>query len=81
MTIASPSKGVFYDSRSSQLVIGAANVARLDIVSVDGRRVEIAGFKNVGETRVLDLSSLRAGVYIARFSTGRSTQTMKFVKQ
>ena len=81
VTIASPSKGVFYDSRSSQLVIGAANVARLDIVSVDGRRVEIAGFKNVGETRVLDLSSLRAGVYIARFSTGRSTQTMKFVKQ
>ena len=81
VTIASPFKGVFYDSRSSQLVIGAANVARLDIVSVDGRRVEIAGFKNVGETRVLDLSSLRAGVYIARFSTGRSTQTMKFVKQ
>ena len=81
VTIATPSKGVFYDARSARLIIGSGEVSRLQVVGVDGRRIEIAGLKNVGEARVLDLSSLRAGVYIARFATGRSTQTMKFVKQ
>ena len=75
------SREIYYDARSASLVIGAADITRLDIVSVDGRRVNIADIKSVGDARVLDLSSLRAGVYIARFSTGRSAQTMKFVKQ
>ena len=73
-------RGVFYDSRTSSLVVGAAGITRLDIVGVDGRRVDIAGLKKVGDARVLDLSSLRAGVYIVRFLTPLGLQTMKFVK-
>lgn len=71
---------IFYDSRSARLVIGTAGVTRLNVVGVDGRRVNIAGLKSVGDVRVLDMSSLRAGVYIVRFSTPLGLRTMKFVK-
>ena len=76
-----PSKEyLFYDSNSDRLVIGTSNVVRLDIIGVDGHRVDVAGLKKVGDVRVLDLSSLRAGVYIVRLSTWMTTHTMKFVK-
>ena len=77
-----PSKEyLFYDSNSDRLVIGTSNVVRLDIIGVDGHRVDVAGLKKVGDIRVLDLSSLRAGVYIVRLSTWMTTQTIKFVKK
>ena len=72
---------LFYDSNSDRLVIGMNNVVRLDIVGVDGHRVDVTGLKKVGDVRVLDLSSLRAGIYIVRLSTWMTTQTMKFVKK
>ncbi|WP_406538055.1 pectate lyase [Fibrobacter sp.] len=74
------SREIYYDARSASLVIGAADITRLDIVGVDGRRVNIADIKSVGDARVLDMSSLRAGVYIVRFLTPLGLQTMKFVK-
>lgn len=74
------SREIFYDSRSARLVIGTTDVTRLNVIGVDGRRVDIAGLKSVGDVRVLDMSSLRAGVYIVRFLTPLGLQTMKFVK-
>jgi pectate lyase len=74
------SREIYYDARSASLVIGAADITRLDIIGVDGRRVNITDIKSVGDARVLDMSSLRAGVYIVRFSTPLGLQTMKFVK-
>jgi pectate lyase len=53
----------------------------LDIIGMDGHRVDVSGLKAVGDVRVLDLSSLRAGVYIVRLSTWMTTQTMKFMKK
>ena len=77
-----PSKEyLFYDSNSDRLVVGTKNVVRLDIIGIDGHRVDVAGLKKVGDVRVLDLSSLRAGVYIVRLSTWMTTHTMKFVKK
>ena len=76
-----PSNGyLFYDSKSDRLVVGTKNVVRLDIIGIDGHRVDVSGLKAVGDVRVLDLSSLRAGVYIVRLSTWMTTQTIKFVK-
>ena len=76
-----PSKEyLFYDSNSERLVVGTKNVVRLDIIGIDGHRVDVSGLKAVGDVRVLDLSSLRAGVYIVRLSTWMTTQTIKFVK-
>ena len=74
------SREIYYDARSASLVIGAADITRLDIIGVDGRRVNIADIKSVGDARVLDMGSLRAGVYIVRFLTPLGLQTMKFVK-
>ncbi|MBQ3779637.1 MAG: pectate lyase, partial [Fibrobacter sp.] len=74
------SREIFYDSRTSSLVIGTSDVIRLDIVGIDGSRVNFAGYTNVGYARVVDMSSLRAGVYIVRFLTPLGLQTMKFVK-
>jgi pectate lyase len=74
------SREIYYDARSASLVIGAADITRLDIIGVDGRRVNITDIKSVGDARVLDMSSLRAGVYIVRFLTPLGLQTMKFVK-
>jgi hypothetical protein len=74
------SREIFYDSRTSSLVIGTSDVIRLDIVGIDGSRVNFAGYTNVGYARVVDLSMLRAGVYIVRFKTSLGLQTMKFVK-
>ncbi|MBQ7078663.1 MAG: pectate lyase [Fibrobacter sp.] len=78
--MVSPSHNLFYDSRSSQLVIGSLNIVSLDIVGIDGRRVDVSGFKKVDGVRVLDMSSLRAGIYIVHLTTWLGTQTMKFVK-
>ena len=74
------SREIFYDARSASLVIGTSDVTRLDVVGIDGRRVQIAGLKSVGDARVVDMSSLRAGVYIVRFRTPLGLRTMKFVK-
>ena len=78
--MVSPSRNLFYDSRSSQLVIGSLNIVSLDIMSIDGRRVDVSNLKKVGDVRVLDMSSLRAGIYIVHLSTWLGSQTMKFVK-
>ena len=82
IAVVVPAKGIlFYDSNSDHLVIGTKNVVRLDIIGMDGHRVDVSGLKAVGDVRVLDLSSLRAGVYIVRLSTWMTTQTMKFMKK
>ena len=78
--MVSPSRNLFYDSRSSQLVIGSLNIVSLDIMSIDGRRVDVSNLKKVGDVRVLDMSSFRAGIYIVHLSTWLGSQTMKFVK-
>ena len=76
-----PSKrNLFYNSRTSRLFIGEKNVIRLDIVGIDGRRVDVSGLENVGDVGVLDLSSLQSGIYIVRLSTVNGVQTVKFVK-
>ena len=80
-TLVSNSRNIFYDSHSASLIIGSGDVTHLDIVGVDGRRIELFGYNKVGGTRVLDLSHLRAGVYIVRLSTKLGLQTMKLVKQ
>ena len=80
VNVATPFTGVFYDSHSALLVVGSSDVMRLDIVGVDGRRVDIAGLKKVGDARVLDLSSLRAGIYIVRVSTMQGLIMKKIVK-
>ena len=74
------SQHVFYDARSALLIISSGEVLRLQVVGVDGRRVDVSAFKSVGNVRVLDMSALRAGVYIVRASTTQGLQTMKFVK-
>ena len=77
-----PSKEyLFYDSNSDRLVIGTNKVVRLDIIGIDGRRVDQPDLEKVGDVRVLDLSALRAGIYIVRLSTWMSTKMMKFVKK
>ncbi|MBR6449022.1 MAG: T9SS type A sorting domain-containing protein [Fibrobacter sp.] len=76
-----PSKrNLFYNSRTSRLFIGEKNVIRLDIVGIDGRRVDVSGLENVGDVGVLDLSSLQSGIYIVRLSAVNGVQTVKFVK-
>ena len=76
-----PSKrNLFYNSRTSRLFIGEKNVIRLDIVGIDGRRVDVSGLESVGDVGVLDLSSLQSGIYIVRLSTVNGVQTVKFVK-
>ncbi len=74
------SREIFYDSRTARLVIGTSDVTRLDIVGVDGRRVHMSALNFAGNARVLDLSSLHAGIYIVRLSTPLGAQTLKFVK-
>ena len=71
---------LFYDAHSSKLIIGSKFVIRLDVLGVDGRRVDVRGLKKVGKISVLDLKHLRAGIYVARLSTDRGVQTMKFIK-
>ena len=79
-TFSSPSKDLFYDSQASRLVVGSRFVIRLDVVGVDGRRVDVSGLESQGKFRVLDLSHLRAGIYFARLTTDRGVRMMKFVK-
>ena len=76
-----PSKrNLFYNSRTSRLYIAEKNVISLDIIGIDGRRVDVSGLEKAGDVGVLDLSSLRSGVYIVRLSTVNGAQTVKFVK-
>ena len=79
-TFSSPSKVLFYDSQASRLVVGSRFVIRLDVVGVDGRRVDVSGLESQGKFRVLDLAHLRAGIYFARLTTDRGVRMMKFVK-
>ena len=78
-TVAAPSMGVFYDSRSASLIIGSS-VTRLEIVGIDGRRVDVPSLVKSGSSSALRLGHLRAGVYIVRLSTPLGARTMKFVK-
>ena len=76
-----PSKrNLFYNSRTSRLYIAEKNVICLDIIGIDGRRVDVSGLEKAGDVGVLELSSLQSGVYIVRLSTMNGTQTVKFVK-
>ena len=76
-----PSKrNLFYNSRTSRLYIAEKNVISLDIIGIDGRRVDVSGLEKAGDVGVLDLSSLQSGVYIVRLSTVNGAQTVKFVK-
>jgi len=76
-----PSKrNLFYNSRTSRLYIAEKNVISLDIIGIDGRRVDVSGLEKAGDVGVLDLSSLQSGVYIVRLSSVNGAQTVKFVK-
>ena len=76
-----PSKrNLFYNSRTSRLYIAEKNVISLDIIGIDGRRVDVSGLEKAGDVGVLDLCSLQSGVYIVRLSTVNGAQTVKFVK-
>ncbi|MBR6453846.1 MAG: T9SS type A sorting domain-containing protein [Fibrobacter sp.] len=71
---------IYYDSPSSNLIFSAERVTELKIIGINGRRIEVPALKKMGRVRVLNLSSLRAGIYIVRFLTGSGTSTMKIVK-
>ena len=71
---------VYYDSRSANLILGTDRVTKLKIIGINGRRIDIPALKKMGGVHVLNLSALRAGIYIVRFSTGSGTSTMKIVK-
>ena len=73
-------RNLFYNSRTSRLYIAEKNVISLDIIGIDGRRVDVSGLEKAGDVGVLDLSSLQSGVYIVRLSTVNGAQTVKFVK-
>ena len=76
-----PSKrNLFYNSRTSRLYIAEKNAISLDIIGIDGRRVDVSGLEKAGDIGVLDLSSLQSGVYIVRLSSVNGAQTVKFVK-
>ena len=71
---------VYYDSPSSNLIFSAERVTKLKIFGINGRQIEVPVLKKMGNVHVLNLSALRAGIYIVRFSTGSGTSTMKIVK-
>ena len=71
---------IYYDSRSANLILGTDRVTKLKIIGINGRRIDIPALKKMGGVHVLNLSALRAGIYIVRFSTGSGTSTMKIVK-
>ena len=73
-------RNLFYNSRTSRLYIAEKNAISLDIIGIDGRRVDVSGLEKAGDVGVLDLSSLQSGVYIVRLSTVNGAQTVKFVK-
>jgi pectate lyase len=77
---AYPMGDVYYDSRSANLILGTDRVTKLKIIGINGRRIDIPALKKMGGVHVLNLSALRAGIYIVRFSTGSGTSTMKIVK-
>ena len=77
---AYPMGNVYYDSPSSNLIFSAERVTKLKIFGINGRQIEVPVLKKMRDVHVLNLSALRAGIYIVRFSTGSGTSTMKIVK-
>ena len=77
---AYPMRDIYYDSRSSNLIFSAERVTKLKIFGINGRQIEVPVLKKMGDVHMLNLSALRAGIYIVRFSTGSGTSTMKIVR-
>ena len=80
MPVLPSKRNLFYNSRTSRLYIAEKNAISLDIIGIDGRRVDVFGLEKAGDVGVLDLSSLQSGVYIVRLSSVNGAQTVKFVK-
>lgn len=77
---AYPMRELYYDFRSANLIFWTDRVTELKIIGINGRRIELPALKKMGGVRVINLSALRAGIYIVRFSTGSGLGIMKIVK-
>ena len=77
---AYPMREIYYDFRSANLIFWTDRVTELKIIGINGRRFELPALKKMGGVRVINLSALRAGIYIVRFSTGSGLGIMKIVK-
>lgn len=71
---------IYYDSPSSNLIFSAERVTKLKIFGINGRQIEVPVLKKMGDVHKLNLSALRAGIYIVRFTTGLGPSTVKIVK-
>ena len=77
---AYPMREIYYDFRSANLIFWTDRVTELKIIGINGRQIELPALKKMGGVRVINLSALRAGIYIVRFSTGSGLGIMKIVK-
>lgn len=58
------------------------NNSKIDILSADGRMIKSISLVNGSQETKVDLSSAKAGVYLARFDSGNGqAQTLKLIKQ
>ncbi|MBR6855784.1 MAG: T9SS type A sorting domain-containing protein, partial [Fibrobacter sp.] len=73
-------RDIYYDSPSSNLIFSAERVTKLKIFGINGRQIEMPVLKKMGDVHMLNLSALRAGIYIVRFTTGLGPSTVKIVK-
>ena len=73
-------RDIYYDSPSSNLIFSAERVTKLKIFGINGRQIEVPVLKKMGDVHMLNLSALRAGIYIVRFTTGLGPSTVKIVK-
>ncbi len=77
---AYPMREIYYDFRSANLIFWTDRVTELKIFGINGRQIEVPVLKKMGDVHMLNLSALRAGIYIVRFSTGSGLGIMKIVK-
>lgn len=63
-----------YIARESRLEVYAAGQFRVDVLRMDGTKVLSSA------SRVVDLSGLRAGVYVVRLTMAGSVRQMKIFK-
>lgn len=64
-TVVANANPLFYNAGECRLEVFADDVRRLDIVRMDGRKA-VASVYGLGAGNIVDLSSLRPGVYLVR---------------
>jgi len=79
-TVVANANPVTYNAVECRLEVNVANVRRLDIVRMDGRKVNLIGGHTATGTSY-DLSHLQSGVYLVRLVADGKTFQRKVVKQ